>query len=251
MKFFHYLLLLTAGYVIADGQNGHQDNDDDEQDDGPRSTNVTLLSTSSKCNRLSSLAILTAEATNTTFLDAKFEGNATQVAAFQAKASAAATTLTELQSNTTLVTVCGEIAAVRTMSKTCSRMTSLEKVQAQAANTTFLDAKFKGNATKIALFQASASAQAPALAILQSNTTLTAFCTAEDTKEQCQTMSELERQLNQAANATFVDAKFKGNSDKIAKFQAQAAKAQVKLTEMQSNLTLAATCASLSKCPVS
>jgi hypothetical protein len=152
-----------------------------------------------------------------------------------------------LQSNATLMTACNQIFAVEDMQDECASMASMEKLAALVANTTALDAKAKNNATKIAAIQAKVSAQASMLSTMQANTTLTTFCSVENTKATCNKMASMQKEIALAANTTALDKKFKNNATKIADFQAKAAKIQTKLDAMTSNTTLTDACASL-KC---
>lgn len=131
----------------------------------------------------------------------------------------------------------------------CKEMASLEKTVALAANTTKLDAKAKGNTTKIAEFQAKASTAATTLATMQTNTTLVSTCAviaaAEDTKDACSKMASLEKLVSIAANTTKVDKETKGNATKAAALQSKASAAAVKLADMQTNTTLTDACTSL------
>ncbi|RDW84959.1 hypothetical protein BP6252_02549 [Coleophoma cylindrospora] len=157
-----FLTLLAATAVAAKGHNG----------------TTKAVTDKSLCKQMAKLQDTVDLAANTTKLDAKLKNNATKIADFEAKASAAATTLQTMQSNTTLVSTCAVIAAANKVADTCDNMKEIEKNMALAANTTKLDSKFKGNATKIAEFQAKVSAQATKLDTLNSNATLTSACSA-------------------------------------------------------------------------
>ncbi len=125
---------------------------------------------------MAALTSLVSLASNTTKLEAKTKNNATKIAEIQAKASTAATDLATMQANTTLVSTCAVIASAQKTEDTCDKMDTLSKLVSLAANTTKLDAKTNGNATKAAEIQAKASTAATQLADLQSNTTLTDAC---------------------------------------------------------------------------
>lgn len=131
----------------------------------------------------------------------------------------------------------------------CKQMASLEAVVSLAANTTKLDAKTKGNATKAAEFQAKASTAATELATMQSNTTLVSTCAvisaAQDTEDACSQMSALSKLVSLAANTTKVDEKTKGNATKAAALQSKASAAATKLANLQSNTTLTSACATI------
>jgi len=115
-------------------------------------------------------------ASNTTKLEAKTKNNETKIAAIQAKASAAATTLSTMESNTTLVSACAGISAANDVKSACNKMEDLQDAIALAANTTKLDEIFKGNSTKIADFQAKAATAQTKLDAMTSNTTLVSDC---------------------------------------------------------------------------
>ena len=227
MKFFSVLLLAAAGTVIAKGNNG--------------------TSTKSQCKQVAKLTKIVNLAANSTRLDDKTDGNVTKADAIKAKASEAATTLQTLQANTTLMAACNQIFAVEDMEDSCQQMASLEKLQALVANSTKLDAKFDGNATKIAAVQAKASAGAEKLTALSGNETLTAFCASLDLEATCSQMTKLQKQVDKAGNATALSAKFNGNTTKIEEAQAKASKAAAKLQAMNSNTTLVNLCASEGK----
>lgn len=150
-------------------------------------TTTKTVSDKSLCKQMASLEATVSLAANTTKLDAKLKNNATKIAAFEAKASTAATDLATMQANTTLVSTCAVIAASDKVQNTCESMTELSKVVALAANTTKLAEKAKNNETKIAAYHAMASTAATKLATLNANTTLTEACatitTAKEAKK--------------------------------------------------------------------
>lgn len=130
----------------------------------------------SLCKEMASLEKTVALAANTTKLAEKEKNNATKIAEFEAKASTAATDLATMQSNATLVSTCAVISAAQATENDCEDMTDLQKIIDLAANTTKLAEKANNNATKIAAYQAKASAASVKLATLSSNTTLTDAC---------------------------------------------------------------------------
>ncbi|KAK3946250.1 hypothetical protein QBC46DRAFT_3109 [Diplogelasinospora grovesii] len=234
MKFLSVIVLSLAGTALAKGNNKAKNG-----------TSTGATSTKAQCRQVAKLTELTTLAANQTLLDKVTKNNATRAAAIQAKASAAATQLSTLESNSTLMTACDQIFAVDAMEMACGKMARLEKLQEVVANQTELDKVTKNNATRADALKAKASADASELATMQSNTTLTAFCSVQQTMEDCKSMVKLQKEVAMAANTTELDAKFKGNQTKIADFQAKAAKAQTKLTAMTSNSTLTSMCASL------
>ncbi|KAK0705160.1 hypothetical protein B0H67DRAFT_373037 [Lasiosphaeris hirsuta] len=200
-------------------------------------------STKSQCKALGRLTSLAALVSNETALAEASHNNATRAEALKAKASTAATMLTTLQANVTLVSACAEIAAVSAMEDACEQMSRFAKLEALAANATALGAKTDGNATKAEALKAKAAAGAAELADLRGNATIAAFCADQKTKDDCKHLAKLTKEVALAANATAVQAKFDGDADRIAKFQQRAAKTQGKLAALQGNATLMAICA--------
>ncbi|KAK3320998.1 hypothetical protein B0T19DRAFT_444792 [Cercophora scortea] len=133
---------------------------------------VAVRAAENQCEEMFKLEKLQALVANQTALDEKTKNNATKADAIKAKAAAGATVLAELQGNATLAQIC----AVEQTKSLCRDMSKLQKEIALAANTTALDAKFEGNATKIAKFQAKVADAQAKLTALQSNTTLTDTC---------------------------------------------------------------------------
>lgn len=194
-------------------------------------------STASQCHEIARLTALMDISSNATKL-AKVSHNDTTIAsAIQAKASAAASTLATLETNTTLTAVCDQLFASEASKASCHRLAALEKIAALAANAT---------ATSDAL-KSKASAEAATLAALQGNTTLTTFCAALKTEETCQDMARLQKVIDRAANATA-----SGNSTRS---QQKVDRAQAQLAELNGNATLVAACGALGvegmKCPSS
>lgn len=98
--------------------------------------------------------------------------NQTKIDAFKAKAKAAQADLTAMQSNTTLTGFC---AAQKTMGD-CRLMAKWQKMADMAKNQTALDAKFKGNETKIQQFQAKVAGFQSKLDAMMGNATLMDTC---------------------------------------------------------------------------
>ncbi|KAI0121367.1 hypothetical protein BJ170DRAFT_143168 [Xylariales sp. AK1849] len=234
-----FVSFLLAAAVSAKGDN--------KAAKGNSTSASTGTSVKSQCASIAKLTKMTNLAANETKLADKLHNNQTAIDAFKAKITSSQTKLTTLSSNTTLMASCAVIAAHEDAVDSCDSIAKMEKMIATAANTTKLNTEFKGNATKISSFTAKASAAATKLSALQSNSSLTDFCSTQTTLASCKTMTQLQKEIAMAGNTTALDAKFKGNSTKITKFTAQAAKAQTKLDALMSNSTLMATCASLSK----
>ncbi|KAI8624966.1 hypothetical protein F5Y19DRAFT_278797 [Xylariaceae sp. FL1651] len=124
------------------------------------------------CGQIHELEKMMATAANDTKLQSKFDGNATKIDAFKAKASAMATKLADLQSNATQTTFC----AAQDDVQTCKSISKLQKTIAMAGNNTALQNKFDGNATKIDHFKTKATEAQTKLDALMSNSTLMTTC---------------------------------------------------------------------------
>jgi len=74
------------------------------------------------CNDMAKLTKLVDLAANTTKLEDKTNNNATKIAEIQAKASAASTQLTTMESNATLTSTCAVIAAAEKVEDDCDDM---------------------------------------------------------------------------------------------------------------------------------
>ncbi|KAH8601100.1 hypothetical protein B0O99DRAFT_501735 [Bisporella sp. PMI_857] len=163
----------------------------------------------SECKSIAKLTKITNLAANETKLALKFEGNQTAIDAFMAKAAEATTELTTLSANATLTESCAVIQAHEDSVDACDSISKMENLISKAANTTRLESKTNGNATKIAEIQAKASAAATKLAELQSNTTLTTFCAAQADLDTCSSITKLQKQIAKAASST-IEAREKG-----------------------------------------
>lgn len=181
MKFYTPLVLAMAGVAVAKGNS---------------------TSTKSQCKEVAKLTELNELVANTTQLNEYTNGNATKAAELEAKASAGATTLATLNSNTTLMASCTQIFAVEDMEDDCDEMDAIQQANVIANNATLLAKHTKDNATKAAEFQAKVSAKAATLDALQSNTTLTAFCSTLNDKSSCKAMAKLIKQQDLVANTT-------------------------------------------------
>jgi hypothetical protein len=128
----------------------------------------------------------------------------------------------------------------------CKEIKGLNALVELAGNSTKLDKVTKNNATKIAEIQAKASAAAPMLQTLQSNTTLMSACAVIDASEMetnlCQETFMLQRFVKFAANTTAVASATKNNATKIANIELNASDAASKLETLTSNSTLQAAC---------
>lgn len=131
----------------------------------------------------------------------------------------------------------------------CNQVQKLTKMVDLAANTTKLDEKTKGNATKAAAFTAKAADAKTKLATLTSNSTLMDACTtifsAEDTASDCAKMVGLQMLMKVAANDTLLNKKTDGNTTKADAIKAKATSKAADLTALQSNTTLTTICSGL------
>ena len=98
--------------------------------------------------------------------------NQTKIDAFKAKAKEAETQLTALQGNATLTSFC---AAQKTQGD-CRLMARWQKMADMAKNQTALDAKFKGDETKVQEFQAKVTGFQAKLDAMMGNATLMDTC---------------------------------------------------------------------------
>ncbi|ORY58574.1 uncharacterized protein BCR38DRAFT_460881 [Pseudomassariella vexata] len=124
------------------------------------------------CDDMEDMEKMIEKASNPTKLADKFDNNATKIAEFKAKASDAVTKLADMQGNTTLLAFC----SVQNDISSCKKMAKLEKTIAKAGNTTYLNSKFDGNATKIAEFQDKAAKAQIKLDALMANSSLMDTC---------------------------------------------------------------------------
>jgi hypothetical protein len=128
----------------------------------------------------------------------------------------------------------------------CKEIKGLSALVELAGNQTKLDKVTKNNATKIAEIQAQASAAAPKLQALQSNTTLVSACAVIEASDRetslCQETFMLQRFIKFAANTTAVASATKNNATKIANIELKASDAASKLQALTSNSTLQAAC---------
>lgn len=135
------------------------------------------------CNKMRKLTMLSDLANNQTKLDAWVAAgklDTTKVDALKAKAANATMELQTMQSNTTLVGECAVVDAnLKTVSQ-CKQMKALTKLAALAGNDTAMTAfeQKKGlNETGIEKLKAKIAEASTKLQAMQSNTTLTDFCT--------------------------------------------------------------------------
>ncbi|KZM26456.1 hypothetical protein ST47_g2261 [Ascochyta rabiei] len=146
-------------------------------------SNGTERALKKSCRKIRNLAVLSGLASNQTKLDAWVaEGrlNTAEVDAIKAKAANATTELQSLQTNTTLVGECTVVNAERESVKQCKQMMKLAKLASLAGNDTATAAfeQKKGlNETGIENLKAKIAEASTKLQEMQSNTTLTSFCT--------------------------------------------------------------------------
>jgi hypothetical protein len=249
MKFLSVAVLSLAGLAMAKGHekasNGTMTNHHDKAGNGTAGGKHHGQSAMAQCREVARLTNLMELAANQTRLDKVAHNNATKEEAIKSKASAAASTLSALQANATLMATCNQVFAVDQMRESCAKMAAMEHLETLVANATRLSEVTKNNATKADALKAKASADASALASLQGNATLTQFCSVETTRETCRAMNQMQKTVAEAANSTWLEAHFKGNETKITAFKDRAAKEQTKLAALQGNSTLTSACSAL------
>ncbi|KAL1888965.1 hypothetical protein Sste5346_009233 [Sporothrix stenoceras] len=136
----------------------------------------------------------------------------------------------------------------------CTTLQRFNNILDTAANATQLQAKFKGNTTRIAHIQAEAaqlqnatSPQGALLVSLRSNATFLGICDAifatESNDVQCKRLLLLESEAAIAANATALTKLAHGNNTKAQQIQAEVIKSQPELATLQNNQTLQQFCA--------
>lgn len=140
----------------------------------------------------------------------------------------------------------------RALKKSCKKMRKLNALSQIAANQTKLDAwvaQGKLDTAEVDALKARAANATAELQTMQSNTTLVSECAIVSAErksvQQCKQMKMLTKLAALAGNETAMTAfeqKKKLNETGIEKLKAKIAEAQTKLTDMQSNTTLADFC---------
>ncbi|KAK8005940.1 hypothetical protein PG991_012237 [Apiospora marii] len=125
-----------------------------------------------QCGKMKFAEKMIAMAGNDTMLQAKFKNNQTKIDDFKTKATAAKADLAAMQGNATLTSFC----SVQDTKQECRKMASMQKQEAMAKNQTWLDAKFKGDETKIKAFQDKAAKGQAQLDAMMKNSTLMDTC---------------------------------------------------------------------------
>lgn len=100
------------------------------------------------------------------------QNNQTKIDAFKTKATAVKADLAALQGNATLTSFC----SVQDTKHACHKMAWIQKQEAMAKNQTWLEAKFKGNETKVKAFQDRAAKWQTQLDAMMKNATLMDAC---------------------------------------------------------------------------
>ncbi|KAJ4406841.1 hypothetical protein N0V91_004271 [Didymella pomorum] len=142
------------------------------------------------CQKMRKLDALSQIAANQTKLDAwvaQGKLNTAEVDALKAKAANATAELQTMQSNTTLVSECAVVNAERKSVNQCMQMKMLTKLAALAGNETAMTAfeeKKKLNETGIEKLKTKIAEAQTKLKDMQSNTTLTDFCTQRAQQQQ-------------------------------------------------------------------
>ncbi|KAJ8060065.1 hypothetical protein OCU04_011675 [Sclerotinia nivalis] len=218
------ILLSTA--VAAKGNNG-------------------TLTEEQTCKEMLGLNSLVKFANDPAKVEAITGNDTTKVAAFQAKASAASVKLTELQSNTTLMTNCAVIDAAIMTNSSCTQQFLLQKFVDFAANDTLVTATVNNDMTKVAEIELKASDAAAKLQMLQSNATLQAACPAVFMADECKMMVALQKFADLGMDDKKLSKIAKGNSTKEADIKAAAGVAEMQVMMMKANSTLMAECMSM------
>jgi hypothetical protein len=233
--------MMPGGDMMPDGDMMHGGDDwrgwrgDSEPED--------LSPLDRQCKEISHLAEFVERANNKTELARMSKNDPSKAADIQAKAQGAEEKLQTLETNATLVAACQPYFGQEEMEQMCFTLRALERLEELASNQTELDAITDNNATRSQAIQAKATEAASTLATLQSNTTLTAYCEIEDTKEACREIQKLQHELDFSASMVSLSDRFEDDSgNQSAVFQAVAAALAEALTEVKSNATLTATC---------
>lgn len=158
------------------------------------------------CRKMAGAEKMIAFAANDTALQTKFKNNQTKIDAFKAKAKEAETKLTALQGNATLTSFC---AAQKTQGD-CRLMAKWQKMADLAKNQTALDAKFKGDETKVQQFQAKVTGFQAKLDAMMGNATL---------MDTCKTMAQTQTDGKATNNAAATDASKKSAAATLETFR--------------------------------
>ncbi|KAL3305246.1 hypothetical protein RB213_008015 [Colletotrichum asianum] len=199
-------------------------------------------STQAQCKRFLKGEKLVQIAANETLLAEITQNNATKIEKIKAKAAEVQPQLDEAKKNTTLMATCDQVRAVQQENGQCGFMKRMDKLQKLVANDTALAAITKNNQTKADKIKAKVQQGMTKLADMQKNTTLLQYCSARTTQGECKQMTQLNKLIALSKNDTALNDKFKGNTTKIEKFKAKAAKKEAKLNEMMNNSTLMGIC---------
>ncbi|KAK2071911.1 hypothetical protein P8C59_006296 [Phyllachora maydis] len=201
------------------------------------------MCTECQCHKLKKLMWLEEVAKNATELQQVTKGNATEAAEIKSLASEDAPKLASLQANATLMAACSQVFAVEDMLQDCVDMLKMQALGKIAANATLLNEKTDGDSTATAAVMAKVKEEAATLTMLESNTTLTAFCAVEETKADCSAMGYLKKEIAFSKNTTAVAEHFHNDAAKIAAFQEKIPMMESKLSKLMSNSTLMSFCA--------
>ncbi|GJC89149.1 hypothetical protein ColLi_11987 [Colletotrichum liriopes] len=202
-------------------------------------------STEAQCKRFLKGEKLVKIAGNDTLLAEITNNNATKIDLIKKKAAEIQPKLDQAKQNTTLMATCDQVRAVQQENGQCRFMNRMDKLQKLVANETALNELTKNNATKADKLKQWAQKGMAKLGELQSNQTLLQYCSARTTKGECKQMNKLNKLIALSKNDTALNEKFNGNTTKIEKFKAKAAKKEAKLNEMMNNSTLMGVCQQL------
>ncbi|KAK8040113.1 hypothetical protein PG993_008524 [Apiospora rasikravindrae] len=147
-----------------------------------------------QCGKMKFAEKLVAMAGNDTALAAKFKNNQTKIDDFKTKATAAKADLSAMQGNATLTAFC----SVQNTKAQCFKMAAMQKTEEMAKNQTALEAKFKGDETKIKAFQDKAAKWQTQLDAMMANATL---------MDTCKTLTKAQAEGSSGTNAAAKDGK--------------------------------------------
>ena len=194
------------------------------------------------CYEIQSLNHLNSMVANKTALDKATNNDAAKAEKLKQKAQKESQRLQKFMGNSTTMVKCNQMFAFQHMQSDCRTMHSIQHLQKIANNQTLLDKHAHGNGSRAAALKAQAAAKNGQLQSLQSNQTLTAFCSVEDTKATCAHMARMKKEVALAKDAKKLASKFGNNANKTSAFQAHASKAAAKLDELNKNATLVNAC---------
>ncbi|KAK1980932.1 hypothetical protein LZ30DRAFT_593816 [Colletotrichum cereale] len=202
-------------------------------------------STEAQCKRFLKEEKLVKLAGNDTLLAEVTNNNATKIDMIKKKAAEIQPKFDMAKQNATLMATCDQVRAVQQENGQCRFLNRMDRLQKLVANETALNEATKNNATKADKLKTWAQQGMAKLTEMQGNQTLLQYCSARTTMGECKQMSKLNKLVALSKNDTALNEKFNGNTTKIEKFKAKAAKKEAKLNEMMNNSTLMGVCQKL------